>query len=393
MIASRLATLERPRRSKTHGAAVIAATAIAVATIVLCAQSASAATTIDGPIGLGTAATFGVLGASAVTNTGSSNLAGDLGVTPGSSITGFPPGTVLGTIHTTDTTADQAQVDTATAYDVAASLSPTTSGLTDLVDQTLIPGVYSGGALSLSGTLTLAGSASSVWVFQAASSLVTSSSSSIIMTGGASACNVFWQVGTSATLGTGSSMVGTVMALASITAGTGTTVVGRLLARGGDVTLDDTTLTLPSGCNTAPGTVTTTTSPTITSPAPMRAVRGVAYSYQMTAGGSPGTQFTVTSGGLAPGLVLETTTGVISGTPTRLGTYSLTVAADNGIAPPATASYRFAVVDMLAATGSAALPTLATGGAALTVGVLLALGSRYLRRRHSDAARSLRNFD
>lgn len=123
------------------------------------AGAASAETVIDGPVDLGTASTYGVLGASAVTNTGPSVINGDLGLSPGTSITGFggaPNGVVNGTTHQTDAAAAQAQRDTTTAYDVAASLSPTQTGLTELNGLSLSPGVYSGGALALAdnGALT-----------------------------------------------------------------------------------------------------------------------------------------------------------------------------------------------------------------------------------------------
>ncbi|MES1212331.1 MAG: ice-binding family protein, partial [Leifsonia sp.] len=323
------------------------ATALAFGLLLTATSPASAATTIDGPVGLGTAASFGVLGASAVTNTGPSSIAGDLGVSPDTSITGFPPGTVGGTTHA-DTVSAQAQADTTTAYDVAASLSPTSSGLADLAGLNLAPGVYSGGALTLSGTLDLTGSATSVWVFQATSSLITSSGSTVAMHGGATACNVFWKVGSSATLGTGSTLFGTVMALASISTGSATTVNGRLLARTGAVTLDNTTVNPPPGCSS--GTV--TASPTITSGAPTPVPLDAPYSFALTATGSGVTTFQITAGALPPGLTLDSATGLISGTATQAGTFAVTVGADNGIAPAASASYQLVVSAVLAETGT-----------------------------------------
>ncbi len=216
--------------------ALIALTGIGLAAslVAVTTSAASAATVIDGPVDLGTAATYGVLGASAVTNTGPTVVNGELGVSPGTSITGFgaaPNGVVTGTVHQTDAAAAQAQQDTTTAYDVAASLTPTRTGLTELNGLSLTPGVYSGGALQLAdtGALTLAGSAESVWVFQAASTLTIGSGTRITITGGASSCNVFWQVGSSATIGTGAQFQGTVLAQQSVTATTGATVQGRLL--------------------------------------------------------------------------------------------------------------------------------------------------------------------
>ncbi|WP_065964603.1 ice-binding family protein [Curtobacterium sp. UCD-KPL2560] len=311
---------------------------LAASLAVMSTSAASAATVLDGPVDLGTAATYGVLGASAVTNTGPTVVDGDLGVSPGTSITGFgaaPDGVVNGTVHQTDAAAAQAQRDTTTAYDVAASLTPAQTGLTELDGLSLSPGVYSGGALSLAdtGSLTLAGSADSVWVFQAASTLTIGSGTRITITGGASSCNVFWQVGSSATIGTGAQFRGTVLAQQSVTATTGATVVGRLLARTGAVTLDTNTITAPTGCPT-PGTPSQTVAPTIASGAPTPATAGTPYSYTVTATGTPSPTFTAT--GLPAGLTIDSTTGVVSGTPTTPGAATVTVTASNGTAPDAT---------------------------------------------------------
>ncbi|WP_439692653.1 ice-binding family protein [Curtobacterium sp. SP.BCo] len=316
---------------------IIALTGIGLAASlsVMTTSAASAATVIDGPVNLGTAATYGVLGASAVTNTGPSVVNGDLGLSPGTSITGFggaPNGSVTGTTHQTDAAAAQAQRDTTTAYDVAASLSPTQSGLTELNGLSLSPGVYSGGALALAdnGALTLAGSADSVWVFQAASTLTIGSASQITITGGASSCNVFWQVGSSASVGTGAQFQGTVLAQESVTATTGATVQGRLLARTGAVTLDTNTITASTGCP-APGTPSETTAPVITSGAPTTATAGTPYSHTVTSTGTPTPTYTAT--GLPAGLTIDGTTGVISGTPTTPGSSTVTITASNGTAP------------------------------------------------------------
>nr|WP_323848182.1 ice-binding family protein [Curtobacterium flaccumfaciens]WQM79235.1 ice-binding family protein [Curtobacterium flaccumfaciens pv. poinsettiae]WQM79303.1 ice-binding family protein [Curtobacterium flaccumfaciens pv. poinsettiae]WQM79509.1 ice-binding family protein [Curtobacterium flaccumfaciens pv. poinsettiae]WRK13088.1 ice-binding family protein [Curtobacterium flaccumfaciens pv. poinsettiae] len=306
---------------------------LAAAMALMTTSAASAATVIDGPVNLGTASTYGVLGASAVTNTGPSVINGDLGLSPGTSITGFggaPNGVVNGTTHQTDAAAAQAQRDTTTAYNVAASLSPTQTGLTELNGLSLSPGVYSGGALALAnnGALTLAGSANSVWVFQAASTLTIGSASQIVITGGASSCNVFWQVGSSATVGTGAQFQGTVLAQQSVTATTGATVQGRLLARTGAVTLDTNTITASNGCP-APGTP--SESPTITSGNPSDGTVDVPYSSTVTATGTPNPTFTAT--GLPDGLTIDSTTGVISGTPTTPGTSTVTITASNGTSP------------------------------------------------------------
>lgn len=179
------------RRSTTRRYTIVACAA-GIALAIVPALAASAATTIDGPIGLGTAEPFAILAGSTITNTGPSQITGDVGLSPGTSITGFPPAILNGTIHQTDALAAQAEVDLTTAYNVAASLTPIATGLVDLTGTSLTPGVYSGGALSLNGAMTLAGTAQSVWVFQAASTLTIASGSLITMSGGASACNVFW---------------------------------------------------------------------------------------------------------------------------------------------------------------------------------------------------------
>lgn len=193
------------------------------------------------PVGLGKAAPFAVLaGTPAVTSTGPTTITGDLGISPAASVTGFPPGTVTGTIHAADAVAVQAQTDLTTAYAVAAGLAVTATHGT-LGGLTLVGGVYNAGGvtLDLTGTLTLDGQddPSSVWVFQATSDLITASSSTVALVNGASACNVFWQVTSSATLGSGSTFVGTIMALTSITMNDDVTVTGRALARNGQVTL------------------------------------------------------------------------------------------------------------------------------------------------------------
>lgn len=311
------------------------------------ASPARAATTIDGPVDLGTAEEFGVLGASAVTNTGPTVINGDLGVSPDTSLTGFgglPNGVVNGDTYAADAVAAQAQADTTTAYDVAASLTPTESGLTELDGLSLTPGVYSGGELILSnnGELTLAGSAESVWVFQAASTLTIGSGTQILITGGASACNVFWQVGSSASLGSGAQFQGTVLAQAAITATAGATVSGRLLARTAEVTLDTNTITATTGCP-PPGTVTETVAPTITSGTPEPATAGEPYSFTVTASGTPEPTFSVTSGELPEGLTLDEESGEISGTPLTPGTSTFTITADNEDETDASATYELTV--------------------------------------------------
>ncbi len=203
-------------------------------------------------ITLGTAGNFAVLAGSTVTNTGPSLIVGgDVGVSPGSAITGFPPGIVVPpfTMHAADAVSLQAQNDLTTAYNAAAGLVPT-QDLTgqDLGGLTLLPGVYFfSSSAQLTGTLTLndLGDPNSLFVFQIGSTLTTASSSSVmtINAGSIPGCDVFWQVGSSATLGTGTAFEGHILALTSITLNTGATILeGSALARNGAVTLDTNTI-------------------------------------------------------------------------------------------------------------------------------------------------------
>ena len=206
------------------------------------------------PVGLGTAASFAVLAGTTVTNTGPSTIAGSVGVYPGTAITGFPPGQVTsGSIHSADGVAQQAQADLTTAYLDAAARTPAAPVTSDLGGQRLIPGVYKAtSGMGLTGTVTLNGQGdpNAVFIFQAGSTLTTAAGSSVALTGGAQACDVFWVVGSSATLGTNSSFAGTVLALTSISVQTGATVAGRVLARNGEVSLDDNTFT-QAACSSA----------------------------------------------------------------------------------------------------------------------------------------------
>jgi hypothetical protein len=248
------------------------------------------------PVGLGTADTFAVLGGTTVTNTGPTVISGDLGVSPGSAVTGFPPGLVNnGAIHAADAVATQAQADLTTAYDDAAGRTMTA----DLTGQdlgtvgTLTDGTYRfTSSAQLTGTLTLdgQGNANAVFVFQIGSTLTTASASTVSLINGAQACNVYWQVGSSATLGTTTTFRGTIMALTSIALQTGATIVeGRALARNGAVTLDTNTITRDTCRTAAPApiaapTAAPTTAPT-TAPAPATTVPNTGVAESIDAGG------------------------------------------------------------------------------------------------------------
>ncbi|AXC13235.1 Antifreeze protein [Acidisarcina polymorpha] len=222
----------------------ITKTVVRIAGAVLLVASSNMLTAQVAP-SLGEAQRFAVLAGSTVTNTGASVLDGDLGVSPGKAVTGFPPGTLArGAIHAADAMAAQAQTDTTTAYNNLAAEACTTSyGIpTELGGKTLTPGVYclatSG---TVTGTLTLdaGGNPNAVWVFKVGSTVTTAASSSVNLINSAQQHNVFWQVGSSVTLGTGSKFQGEVLALTSISFNSGASLLGRALARNGAVTLND----------------------------------------------------------------------------------------------------------------------------------------------------------
>jgi hypothetical protein len=243
----------RSRRSRRFGIAL--AVGLACVAVPVAAQ----ASTID----LATAKSFVVLGGSTVTNTGASVLNGNLGVYPGTALTGFgAPAVVNGATHSADAVAGQAQSDLTTAYNVAAGqpVSPANNLTgTDLGNRTLKAGAYSfSSSAQLTGPLTLdaEGDPAAQFVFEIGSTLTTASASSVVLLNGANPCNVYWQIGSSATLGTTTAFQGNLMALTSITLNTGATVIGRALARNGAVTLDSNVLD-STRCNNTGSTPTT----------------------------------------------------------------------------------------------------------------------------------------
>lgn len=198
-------------------------------------------------VNLGMATNFAILAGSGITNTGPTTINGDVGTFPTTTETGFGTVTIIGTNHVGDAVTQGAKTDLVTAYNDAAGRIPATTKSGDIGGQTLAPGVYnSSSSLGITGTLTLdaQGDPNAVFIFQIGSTLTTASSSSVVLINGAKACNLFWQVGSSATLGIGSTFQGTILALTSITATTGVVVNGRLLARNGAVTLDTNSVTV-----------------------------------------------------------------------------------------------------------------------------------------------------
>jgi hypothetical protein len=334
--------------------------------------------TASAQISLNTAQNFGVLAGSAVTNTGPSVVTGDVGVSPGSSVTGFPPGIVVsGAVHAGDATAAQAQTDLSAAYNVAAGIACNT----DLTGQnlgglTLTPGVYCfSSSAGLTGTLTLdfQGNPAAFFLFKIGSTLTTASGSSIVLANsGGTTCppNVFWQVGSSATFGTGSSFTGNVLALTSITLTTGAGLNGRALARNGAVTLDTNTVTR---CAAACPVI--TVNPNTLAGGQV----GVAYSQQVSASGASGPfTFTVTSGTLPAGLTLNPASGVIGGAPTTNGTSNFTITATNAGACSGSRAYQIII-----GAAAAAIPAL-SGGALAALAAMLAFAALLAMARLSS---------
>ena len=225
------------------------------------------------PVELGTTSSFAVLAGSTITNTGpttiSGDAGGDVGLYPGTAFTGQADVTMSGAVHLADSVAIAAKDDLVTAYNDAAGRTPVTTIPTELGGTTLTPGIYAStdGTFQITGTLTLdaQGDPNGVFIFKTASTLITASNSKVSIINSARYCRIFWQVGSSATLGTNSNFVGHIFALTSITANTGATVQGQLLARNGAVTLDTNTIT--NGiCETTVVTPPVVTSPVVTPP-------------------------------------------------------------------------------------------------------------------------------
>jgi hypothetical protein len=247
-------------------AALMAITMAALALVV----GGRAQAALVAAVPLGTVENYSVLAGSTVTNDGDSVLNLSLGLWDGTSITGFPPGTVVppATIDIANGPAQQAQADLTVAYVNAHDRPIDATTTADLGNLILQPGVYAAdekGELGLTGPLVLDGANDlrSVFIFQTDSALTTAANSTVSLINGAQECNVFWQIGSSATLGADSVFVGNLMALTSITVGNSVEFHGRALARNAAVTLDDDTFTKPT-CETPPEETPTTLGETTT---------------------------------------------------------------------------------------------------------------------------------
>ena len=293
---------------------------------------------------LGTAKSFAVLAGQTVTNTGPTSVIGDLGVWPGTAITGFPPGIVTGgTIHAGDAVAMQAQSGVTAAYNVLTSQA-CTSNLTspELGGLTLTPGVYCfTSSAQLTGTLTLnaQGDPNAVFIFKIVSTLTTANASSVLVINGGNDCNVFWQVGSSATLGTDTSFKGNILALTSITLNTGASVVsGRALARNGAVTMDDNTVSI-AGCAVSAATPTPTSTATVVSTfTPIPTATPVSATLTPIPPTSTAVAATATSVAAATSTAVAATSTAVAATPTAVAATPTAVAAATSTGTPTTAA-------------------------------------------------------
>ncbi len=384
------------------------ALAAATATCISFASAAQAADVALGPV----ASTFGVLAGAGVTNTGNTTVSGNVGTSPNTSVTGFPPGKIShGTEHVNDGVAKTGQSQTTSAYLRAAAEPTTTTRSTIGNGETLKAGVYeSGSSLQLNGSLTLdgEGKTDAMFVFKAGSTLNAASSSTVNLVNGANACNVYWQVGSSATLETTATFRGTILALTSISAKDGAHVTGRLLARNGAVSLIDDHITVPDCSSTGGGSSTPSggaSSSTGTPSAPgsttagTPTVSGVSPGHGSAGGG---TAVTVTGTGFVPGHTTVTvggttipTSGVHVTSPTRLtvtlpahgaGRVDVTVHTPRGTSRPT----HFTYVGTGTGTGTTTTSTLANTGPQVAtmseLAVLLLLGGTallYVSRRRA----------
>jgi hypothetical protein len=372
---------------------MVAAFAVALVVPTVLVPTADAA--IVPTVPLATAAEYSVLAATTVTNTGPSVLAGSLGVSPGSAVVGFPPGIVLppSTVQAASGPAATAQANLTIAYNNAAGRPLDAEVPADLAGQTLQGGVYAAtanGPLGLTGTVTLdgAGDPSSVFIFQTGSTLITGSGSTVALINGAQECNVFWQVGSSATLGTSSTFRGNILALTSVTVQTGATVAGRALARNGAVTLDTNVFTLPS-CDL---TVPTTAAPTTAAPS-STAGGPTTVAPSTTAGGPTTVAPSTTAGGpttVAPSTTAAPSTTQAGAATTLPGASTSTTAATDGFvstvpvpaAPGESFVGRLGAPTSVASTGTRGRTTRSGGtvelpatGAGLLVGSLALAGA------------------
>jgi type VI secretion system secreted protein VgrG len=285
-------------------------TVTGIAFITLAAFGTQAALAATATVNLGTSAAYAVLAGSTITNTGPTSIGGDIGLSPGTAVTGFPPGSqTSGTMNVTNAAALGAENDLITASVDAAGRTPFTTVTGDLGGTTLVGGVYqSASSMALTGSVTLngAGDPNTVWIFQAGTTLTTASASHVVLENDAQACNVFWQVGSSATLGTTTNFAGTIMATQSITLDTNATVNGRVLALNGAVTMDTNTIDVSTCSLAASPTTTSTTVAGATTTTTTAATAPVTTTTDTATNGTVGTPTTFTVGALSKGSTTST---------------------------------------------------------------------------------------
>jgi hypothetical protein len=303
------------------------------------------------PPSLGFGATFAVLGGSAVNNSGPTVVTGNLGVSPGNTVNGFPPGSVnLGTTLRNDPIASQAQSDAAAAYNDLAHRGPCVQvSLTG--PTTLVPGIYCVSPQTpLTGTVTLdaGGDPNSVWIFQATGPLTTAPQSSVIVVNSGCDGNVFWQVAGDVTLGAGSTFTGSILALGNVTLNAGAGMSGRVLALGRTsvVTLNGNNVTLCCSC------------PITLSDLPNGTVCTAYITTKIAAnGGTAPYTFRVIDGALPPGLNGPAPDGTVSGTPTKEGSYKFTVQATDALGCTGARTYTINIACAIFLMPSATPPT------------------------------------
>lgn len=358
------------RRLREIGGSILALGLVLTTGSAFLAAPAGAATAI----GLGTATSYAVLAGQGITNTGVTTIRGDVGTFPNPSMTGFGPGAnqvvlVPPSKIATAVEAAQAKDDLTTAYDQAAAASPRIElSAVELGGRTLTPGVYHHSTLGLTGTLTLnaQGNPDAVFIFQSDFTLTTAEASRVVVINGTT-CNVFWQVGSSATLGGASTFLGTILANQSISVGTGAVIEGRLLARTGAVTLLSNTITRPTCAGPTP-TTPTTAAPTSSTSSTSSSTTSTSSTSTPASTTSTSTTSTSTTSTSTPASTSTTSTSTPASTSTTIAapttsSTALVAASTTVVAPAPTVAPPAATAGGL---GSGA-PVTTTGGAATAV--------------------------